>query len=136
LTSPRAHDCGDTVPTISIVTPCLNARSTIERSLQSVAAQGYPGLEHVVIDGQSTDGTLDVLKSFESQGAITLVSEPDSGLAEALNKGVGIAGGDVLGLLNADDLYLPRSLDRVAAAFRANPGAWWVTVTLHRRRCR
>ena len=127
MTSPRDQGCGDSVPTISIITPCLNARSTIERSLESVAAQGYPGLEHVVIDGQSTDGTLDILKSFESRGAITLVSEPDGGLAEALNKGVRIAGGDVLGLLNADDLYLPGSLVRVAAAFRANPRAWWVT---------
>ncbi len=126
MTSPR-QGYGDTAPTISIVTPCLNARSTIERSLESVAAQRYPGLEHVVIDGQSTDGTLGILKSFASQGAIRLVSEPDGGLAEALNKGVRIAGGDVLGLLNADDLYLPGSLDRVATAFRDHPHSWWVT---------
>ena len=117
----------DPLPAISVVTPCLNARSTIERSLDSVASQACPGLEHIVIDGESTDGTLDVLKSYEAQGLITLVSEPDGGLAEALNKGVGIAGGDVLGLLNADDLYLPRSLDRVAGAFRENPDSWWVT---------
>ena len=89
-----------------------------------------------MIDGESTDGTLDVLKSYQSQGLITLVSEPDGGLAEALNKGVGIAGGDVLGLLNADDLYLPRSLDRVASGVPREPRLVVGNGALHHHRCR
>jgi GT2 family glycosyltransferase len=112
---------------MTIVTPCLNARATIERTLDSIFVQEYENLEHIIVDGGSTDGTRELLKSLESEGCIRLIAEPDDGLADALNKGVRLADSEIIGLLNADDLYLPGSLERVAAAFQANPKAWWVT---------
>jgi glycosyltransferase involved in cell wall biosynthesis len=113
-----------TLPRITVVTPSLNSAPMIERTLQSVREQAYPDVEHLVIDGGSTDGTLEIL---ERAGGIRFVSEPDKGLSDAVNKGIGMATGDVIGWLNADDLYLPGALRKVAAAFAANPDREWVT---------
>jgi glycosyltransferase involved in cell wall biosynthesis len=112
------------LPRITVVTPSLDAAETIERALASVAEQDYPDLEHVVIDGGSTDGTLDVL---HRTSAVRWVSEPDSGLSNALNKGLAMATGDIIGWLNADDFYLPGSLRAVGRAFGAEPASDWVT---------
>lgn len=106
------------------MTPCLNARETLPETLSSVRAQQVEGLEHVVVDGGSTDGTVDLLRDAEG---IRWVSEPDRGLSHAFNKGVQMAGGDVVGWLNADDVYLPGALARVQAAFAARPDAEWAT---------
>jgi glycosyltransferase involved in cell wall biosynthesis len=111
-------------PSITIVTPCLNSRRTLPATLASVRAQRYPGLEHLVVDGGSTDGTLEVLEQAEG---IRFVSEPDRGLTDALNKGIGMASGEVIGWLNADDLYLPGALEAVGRAFAEHPEAEWVT---------
>jgi glycosyltransferase involved in cell wall biosynthesis len=111
-------------PLISVVTPCLNARATLEEALASVRAQDYPNVEHIVVDGGSTDGTLEVLERAEG---IRYVSEPDRGLSHAMNKGIGMASGQVIGWLNADDMYLPGALARVGEAFAANPDALWAT---------
>lgn len=111
-------------PRISVITPCLNARETIERTLRSVHTQGYPNLQHVVVDGGSTDGTLDLVRQYED---IVLISEPDDGLSDALNKGLRLADGDIIGWLNADDLYLPGALSAVAAAYERNPTTAWIT---------
>jgi glycosyltransferase involved in cell wall biosynthesis len=111
-------------PTITVVTPCLNARPTVEEALASVRAQDYAHVEHVVVDGGSTDGTLELLAAAEG---IRYVSEPDRGLSDAMNKGIAMATGDVIGWLNADDCYLPGALSRVGAAFVAQPEALWVT---------
>ena len=89
---------------ISIVTVCLNAAATIRDAVESVAAQRYPDIEHIVIDGVSTDGTLELLKSSNGR-AIRLVSEKDEGLYDAMNKGAGLCTGEVIGFLNADDVY-------------------------------
>ena len=86
---------------LSLIILTYNEEVNIPHTLDN--AKEWAG-EIVIVDSLSTDGTLDILKSFESRGAITLVSAPDGGLAEALNKGVRIAGGDVLGLLNAVSL--------------------------------
>jgi glycosyltransferase involved in cell wall biosynthesis len=113
------------LPSITIVTPCLNARTTIELALESVRTQGYEGeVEHLVIDGGSTDGTLEVLERADE---VRFTSEPDRGLSDAVNKGIRLAQGDVIGWLNADDVYLPGALARVAAALGANPQAEWAT---------
>jgi len=109
---------------ISVITPSLNARATIEESLASVRAQSYPHVEHLVVDGGSTDGTVDVLRDAPG---IRWISEPDRGLAHAMNKGIAMATGEVIGELNADDVYLPGALDAVAAGFVARPGAEWLT---------
>ena len=113
-----------TKPRISIVTPCLNAATTIGRTLDSVRSQGYPDLQHLVIDGGSTDGTLALLAKHDD---LVVVSERDEGLSDALNKGLALADGDIIGWLNADDLYRPGALDAVAAAFLRAPTAGWIT---------
>jgi glycosyltransferase involved in cell wall biosynthesis len=89
---------------ISIVTVCLNAAGTIRDAMESVVAQDYPDIEHIVIDGGSTDGTLEVLRDFTPQIA-RLVSEKDGGLYDAMNKGATLCTGQVIGFLNADDFY-------------------------------
>lgn len=102
---------------ISVITATWNCAHTVADCLASVAAQTYPHREHVVVDGASTDGTLAVLEAHRPQLAV-LQSEPDRGIYDALNKGIGLARGDVLGFLHADDLYAhPEVLARVAAAF-------------------
>jgi glycosyltransferase involved in cell wall biosynthesis len=109
----------------SIVTPCLNAEATIGEALRSVREQGYEPLEHVVVDGGSTDRTMEIVKGAGEH--VRWISEPDRGLSDAMNKGIAMARNDVVGWLNADDLYLPGALQRVAAAFEARPDALWVT---------
>ena len=113
-----------TLPRISIVTPCLNAVGTLEQCLASVRSQGYPDLEHVVVDGGSTDGTLDILERAEG---IRWISEPDEGRPDAANKGTRMAAGDVIGFLNADDLYEAGALRAVGEAFERDPQAMWAT---------
>ncbi len=89
---------------VSIVTVCLNAVATVRDAIDSVVSQDYPDIEHIVIDGESTDGTLEALRPYESRIA-RLVSEKDRGLYDAMNKGAAMASGDVVGFLNADDFY-------------------------------
>ena len=99
---------------ISIITAAYNAADTIEGTIRSVGAQTYPDVEHIIIDGGSTDGTISVLDANAAE-LDKIVSEPDSGLYYAMNKGIAMAGGDVIGILNADDVYAhDQVLDRVA----------------------
>ncbi|MCW5798248.1 MAG: hypothetical protein LZF60_220141 [Nitrospira sp.] len=105
-------------PRISIVTPCLNGRPFIEEAIQSVLDQDYPNVEHIIVDGGSTDGTLDVLKKYSH---LRVISEPDQGLYDALNKGVRLSTGDIIGHLNCDDLYEKRILGEVARMFAMSP---------------
>jgi len=112
------------LPSITVVTPCLNAADTIAEALESVRSQGYTRIEHVVVDGGSTDGTLEIL---ERAGGVRFVSGPDRGRADAVNKGVAMAGGEVIGWLNADDRYEAGALEAVGRAFADRPDAAWVT---------
>jgi glycosyltransferase involved in cell wall biosynthesis len=110
---------------ISIVTPSFNQASFIHEALESVSIQNYPNYEHLVIDGMSTDGTVELLQNFQTTKAssgITWISEHDSGQSEALNKGFRQARGDIIGWLNADDRYRIGCFDRVAKMFEENPG--------------
>ncbi|MDR2180785.1 MAG: glycosyltransferase [Synergistaceae bacterium] len=107
-------------PAFSIVTVCLNAASALENALESVLAQSYPHLEYIVIDGGSTDGTREILDRYKDRLA-RVISEPDEGIYDAFNKGVELAAGDVVGLLNADDRYAPWALSAVAEAMREHP---------------
>lgn len=94
------------------------------QTLASVREQRYPALEHIVIDAGSTDGTLDLLAAADG---ISYISEADRGLSDGLNKGIRMSRGDIVGWLNADDLYLPGALDVVARAYQEHPDALWIT---------
>ncbi len=89
---------------VTIITPCLNCEKTIHDTLASVARQDYPDIEHIVIDGQSTDRTLDIVRQFPH--VAKLISEKDRGIYDAMNKGLIAATGDVIAVLNADDFYV------------------------------
>jgi len=103
---------------ISVITATYNSAATVAECLDSIASQDWPEVEHIVIDGGSTDGTLDVLE--QRRGRIArLVSEPDEGIYDALNKGIVLATGDVVGFLHADDVLADGSvLSRIAEGFR------------------
>jgi glycosyltransferase involved in cell wall biosynthesis len=107
-------------PLISIVTPCLNRAAFVREAIESVLAQNYSNFEHIVIDGGSIDGTLDILRSFSH---LRVISEPDEGMYDAINKGIRLAQGDIIGLLNTDDLYATGCFDAVVATFEGNPSA-------------
>jgi glycosyltransferase involved in cell wall biosynthesis len=113
------------LPRITVITPSYNQGAYIRQTIASVLSQGYPDLEYIVIDGGSTDGTLDVLNSYN--GLIHWLSEPDRGQSHAINKGFRIASGDVIGILNSDDLYEPAALLRVGRFFSQHPQACWLT---------
>jgi len=101
---------------ISIITACLNAERTLEQTIGSVLAQNYPNLEYIVIDGCSSDGTLGIIEKYRNKLSY-VVSEPDNGIYDAFNKGIRIASGDVIGILNADDFYAPWTLEAVARTY-------------------
>jgi len=106
---------------VSIVTVSLNAAAYIETAIKSVRAQTYPHVEHVMIDGGSTDGTLDIINTYRD-GIGYFISEPDSGLYNAMNKGITAATGDILFFLNADDRFCDgRVVEEVASVFNHKP---------------
>jgi glycosyltransferase involved in cell wall biosynthesis len=102
----------------SIVTPTFNAIATLRETIESVLAQDYKNWEHIVIDGGSTDGTVDLLRTYPH---IQWISEKDRGHYDAMNKGIARSTGDVIAILNADDCYPARTLSRVAEAFSKHP---------------
>lgn len=114
----RESDTG-VKPLVSIVTPCLNRAAYLEQAILSLRAQDYPNIEHVVVDGGSTDQTLDILRRHDA--AVTWISEPDSGQAEALNKALAMARGSIIGWLNSDDLYQPGAVARAVDILSADP---------------
>ncbi|MFQ5853820.1 MAG: glycosyltransferase family 2 protein, partial [Candidatus Binatia bacterium] len=109
-------------PLISVVTPSYNQAGYLERTILSVLDQNYPELEYIIIDGGSTDGSVDIIKRYDKYLKYW-VSEPDRGQSHAINKGFQRATGELLGWLNSDDYYMPAALDRVAEVALANPGA-------------
>lgn len=106
-------------PRVSIITPSFNQAKYIEETILSVRVQDYPHIEHIVIDGGSTDGTLGILRKYEDK--LTWISEPDGGQADAINKGFQRATGDILGWVNSDDLYVPGAIRAVVEHFQAHP---------------
>jgi len=113
------------LPRLSIVTPSYNQAAFLEQTICSVLDQGYPNLEYIVVDGASTDSSVDIIRKYAHRLA-WWVSEPDLGQAEAINKGFARATGEIVGWVNSDDLYLSGSFERAAAAFRAFPEAGMV----------
>ncbi len=113
---------------LSVVTATLNRRGWLARCVESVAAQDHPDKEHIVVDGASTDGTLEYLQDAARRHPhLRFVSGPDDGPSQAMNKGLALASGAVLGVLGDDDAYLPGALTTVARAFAEAPGAGLVS---------
>lgn len=100
-------------PKISIVTATYNSERTVEETIKSVLAQGYDNLEYIIIDGLSTDRTLDIVRKYENQISV-IVSEKDSGISDAFNKGIAFSSGELLCFINSDDVMLPGALQTVA----------------------
>ncbi len=109
------------LPLVSIITPCLNAEQFIEETIRSVINQNYRPLEYLIVDGGSTDRTLDIVRSFEDR--LRFVSEPDQGVADAINKGIRLARGDIVAWLNADDVYLPNAIMTGVQTLSTQPAA-------------
>jgi glycosyltransferase involved in cell wall biosynthesis len=113
-------------PIITIVTPSFNQADYLEATMASVLGQDYDGLEYMVVDGGSTDGSVDIIRRHESSLA-WWVSEPDAGYADAVNKGFAHGSGDIMGWINSSDFYLPWTLRVVAEVFASHPDVDWIT---------
>jgi glycosyltransferase involved in cell wall biosynthesis len=111
-------------PKLSIITPSLNQGQFIERTIRSVLDQGYENLEYLIVDGGSTDSSLDVIRAYEDRIS-WWVSESDEGQTDALNKGLARATGDVIAYINSDDYYLPGAFE-TAVGLLEESGASWV----------
>jgi len=110
------------VPTISLITPVYNGMRFIESCIKNVIAQNCPDVEHVIVDGGSTDGTVDVIRSYaEKFPHIRWVSKKDRGQSDAMNKGIDMANGEIIGFLNVDDYYEQWTLREVLALFKGLP---------------
>jgi glycosyltransferase len=106
---------------VSIITICYNRKATIAKAIESVLAQDYPNIEYIVIDGNSTDGTAAIVKSYGSK-INTIISEPDQGMYDALNKGLRIVTGDIVGLMHSDDeFYDATVVSKIVSKFGSNP---------------
>ncbi len=108
------------MPKVSVITVCFNSDATIRDTLESVLSQSYRNIEHIIVDGGSKDSTMDIIAEYrESLGPV--ISEPDKGLYDAMNKGIGLASGEIIGILNSDDFYERNDvIEAVSAAFRSD----------------
>lgn len=106
-------------PLFSIITVCYNSALTIEKTLQSVLNQTCTDYEYIIVDGKSTDETLNIVKQYEPlfEGKMEIISEPDQGIYDAMNKGIECAKGKLIGLVNSDDYYEPDTLENVKKAY-------------------
>ena len=111
---------------ISIITASFNNASTLSQTIDSLLSQSFKDIEYLIIDGFSTDGTKEIITSYSSKIS-KFVSEKDSGIYDALNKGIALSTGDIIGFLHADDTYAnPEILEKVSAAFEQSPDTWAV----------
>lgn len=112
-------------PKISLITPSYNQANYIKKTIDSVLSQKYPNLEYIVMDGGSTDGTIEILKKYGKK--IKWISKKDNGQSDAINRGVQYLTGEFIGYLNSDDYLLENSLFKIAKFFTKNKNAFWTT---------
>jgi glycosyltransferase involved in cell wall biosynthesis len=115
LTPTRSNNTNRT-PLVSVITVVLNGAKTLEHCVESVVEQDYPNIEHLVVDGGSSDNTVDILKRIDTH-VDRWISEPDRGISDAYNKGIALSHGEIIGLLNCDDWYSPNAIWKVVQAF-------------------
>jgi len=108
------------IPLVSIITVVYNGEKYLEQTIQSVINQTYKNIEYIIIDGGSTDGTLDIIKRYEKHISYW-VSEADKGLYDAMNKGIKLAKGELVGMINSDDWYELEAVEIMAEAYKNNP---------------
>ena len=105
---------------VSIITVCFNSEKTIERTIKSVLEQTYKNLEYIIVDGKSTDKTLEIVEKYRPlfKGRMKVISEPDQGIYDAMNKGICNASGELIGIINSDDYYETDTVENVVAAMK------------------
>lgn len=123
----------DNLPKITIVTPSYNQGRFIEQTIRCILLQGYPNLEYIIIDGGSTDNSLEIIKKYEPWLS-HWVSEPDSGMYDAINKGFAASTGEIMGWSPTGDLYEPGALNIIGQVFRQQPQIEWLT-SLYKVKC-
>ncbi|MHB1050019.1 MAG: glycosyltransferase family 2 protein [Bacteroidota bacterium] len=114
-----------TLPMVSVITVCLNAEKTIRRTIESVLEQSYSSIEYIIVDGGSSDATLNIIKEYN--GRITkIISEKDTGIGDAFNKGIAVATGEYIQFINADDVLHPRKIEHSVLKLKNHPDAAFV----------
>lgn len=108
---------------VSVITPCYNSGKTIEKTLECIENQTYHNIEYIIVDGGSTDETLEVIEKHRQRlpKRFRLISEKDSGIYDAMNKGIGLAAGQLIGIVNSDDWYEKDTVEQAVAHYQGNP---------------
>lgn len=118
-------------PRFSVVTPSFNSSEYIEQCIVSIHGQSYKNFEHFIIDGGSTDGTLEIIQRCAEKFKFTWISEPDNGMYDAINKGFALAKGEIFCWLNSDDMYFPWTFETVSKLFDQNQIQWLTGIPAH-----
>lgn len=117
---------------VSIITPCLNSEKTIRKTLDSVLSQSYPDIEYIVVDGLSSDSTLEILAEYQQQYPnLQVISEKDNSMTEALNRGIKSASGEIVASINADDWYEPGAIAHAVSQYQKYPFSCLIGNTRH-----
>lgn len=112
-------------PLVSIITVCFNSEKTIAKTIESVLNQSYDNIEYIIIDGKSSDNTLEVVKKFEDafqkkEIVLTVISESDAGIYDAMNKGINLSSGEIIGIINSDDWYETDAVSQMIEVYNKN----------------
>lgn len=118
-------------PKITIVTACYNSEAYLEDCIKSILNQTYDNIEHIIVDGKSTDHTLDIIKKYDGKYNMKWISEPDHGMYDAICKGFDMATGDIYAWLNSDDMYMPWACELVAQVMSKTDIQWCTGIPCH-----